>query len=71
MNYKNKRKRQAYEYVYLFGHSVATAQDVAEGIATFVGEISPIAKVKKQRDTKWIRWKENGVWHFSLRPTLS
>jgi len=66
----NKRKREAFEYVYLLGHSRATELDVQEGRATYVGEISEVARLKKQRDTKWIRWKEDGVWKFALRATF-
>jgi hypothetical protein len=65
MNFK--KRKQAYEYVYVFGHPIAVEQDVIDGVAKYVGEISPIERIKKQRTTKWIRWMENGELRFALR----
>ena len=68
---KNKKSNGYYEYVLVYGHPYATKEDVEQGIATYEGEISPIAKVKKQRTTKWIRWKDAGVWRFALRESVN
>jgi len=61
------KKRFDFEYKYTYGHPYATPDDVRQGIATYVGEISPLEKIPIPRQTKWIRWKENGKWVFALR----
>jgi hypothetical protein len=69
MNTKFNRKRVAYSYEYTLGHPFATLEDVVLGKATYVGEISPLEKVKVVRTTKWKKWWDQSTksWIMTLR----
>jgi hypothetical protein len=69
MNTGFNRKRVAYTYEFTLGHAYATLEDVILGKATYVGEMSPLEKVKTVRTTKWKKWwdKNTKSWIFTLR----